>query len=106
MRWMGGIPVDRSSPHGVVGDAVRAFAQSAQRVLAIAPQGTRSAAAHFKSGFVQIAHDANVPIVIATLDYGERVVRLGPVLTPGDDIPSEVARIEALYEGVRGKHLR
>jgi 1-acyl-sn-glycerol-3-phosphate acyltransferase len=106
MRWMGGIPVDRSSPHGVVGDAVRAFAESGQRVLAIAPQGTRSAVARFKSGFVQIAHDARVPIVIATLDYRDRVVRLGPVLTPSDDVQAEVARIEALYEGIRGKHPR
>jgi 1-acyl-sn-glycerol-3-phosphate acyltransferase len=106
MRWMGGIPVDRGSPHGVVGDAVRAFAEAKQRVLAIAPQGTRSPVPHFRSGFVSIAHEARVPILLATLDYAAHVVRMGPLITPGDDIAAEVARIESFYAGVRGRHPR
>jgi len=32
LRWMGGVPVDRSSPHGVVGESVRAFESVERRV--------------------------------------------------------------------------
>jgi len=103
MRWIGGIPVDRASPHGVVGDAVAAFARSERRVLAIAPQGTRKPGARYKSGFVHIARGAGVPILLATLDYGARCVRLGPAFEPGEDVEAELARVEAFYAGVQGK---
>ena len=106
MRWIGGIAVDRGSPHGVVGDAVAAFARQERRVLAIAPQGTRSAGARYKSGFIHIARGAHVPILLATLDYGARCVRFGPAFMPGDDVAAELARVESFYAHVRGKNPR
>ena len=99
MRWTGGIPVDRSSPHGVVGDAVAAFERSDKRLLAIAPQGTRTAGARYKSGFIHIARGARVPITFATLDYGVRCLRLGPTYVPSDDIDAELRRCEMFYVG-------
>jgi len=106
LRWMGGIPVDRSSPHGIVEQSVRAFAEAPDRILALAPQGTRKPVAHFKSGFLHIARGAGVPVVLATLDYAERCVRIGPRLDPGPDIDAELAKIEAMFDGVRGRHPR
>ena len=106
MRWVGGIAVDRASHHGVVGYAVASFAREPRRVLAIAPQGTRRAGAPYKSGFIHIARGARVPILLATLDYAERCVRLGPAYTPGDDVQAELARVESFYANVRGKNAR
>ncbi|MBC8022573.1 MAG: lysophospholipid acyltransferase family protein [Burkholderiales bacterium] len=106
MRWMGGIAVDRASPHGVVGDAVASFTSTDRRLLAIAPQGTRQAGARFKSGFVHIARGAGVPILLASLDYEKRCVRFGPVFTPGEDIDAELGRVEAFFANVRGKKAR
>jgi 1-acyl-sn-glycerol-3-phosphate acyltransferase len=103
MRWIGGLPVDRGSPHGLVGDAVAAFARSERRLLAIAPQGTRRTGARYRSGFIHIARGARVPIMLATLDYGARCVRFGPTFEPGEDVEAELARVEAFYAGVRGK---
>jgi 1-acyl-sn-glycerol-3-phosphate acyltransferase len=104
LRWMGGIPVDRSKPHGVVEDSVRAFASVDRRILAIAPQGTRSPVAHFKSGFLQIARGANVPVVLATLDYGKKEVRLGPMMDLGEDIEADRAKIEAFFSEIKGRN--
>ena len=106
MRWTGGIPVDRSSRHGVVGDSVAAFAATERRILAIAPEGTRSQVRQFKSGFLQIARGAGVPVVLATLDWGARVVRFGPTFDPGEDIEADRRRTEAFYAPIRGKNLR
>jgi len=106
MRWIGGIPVDRSSPHGVVGDAVAAFSQTERRILAIAPQGTRRPVPHFKSGFLHIARGAGVPVVLATLDYGDRVVRLGPTFEVAEDIEAERVRVEAFFAPVQGRRAR
>ena len=103
-RWLGGIPVDRSSPHGAVADAVRAFEAVDQRILAIAPQGTRKPVPHFKSGFLHIARGARVPVLLAALDYGTRTVRLGPLLIPGEDIEAEREKIEAFFRPIRGRN--
>ena len=104
MRWIGGIAVDRSSAHGVVGDAIAAFESSDARVLAIAPQGTRSPVARFRSGFLNIARGARVPIVLAALDYEARRVRFGPLLEPAEDGEAQLAEIERHFSTVRGRN--
>jgi 1-acyl-sn-glycerol-3-phosphate acyltransferase len=105
-RWMGGIPVDRSAAHGVVADSIRAFREAGERVLVIAPEGTRKRVAKFKTGFLHIARGAGVPVVLATLDYGNKWVCLGPTITPGDDVEADRERIEAYFATVRGKRAR
>jgi len=106
MRWMGGIAVDRTSPHGVVGEAVKAFAAQPRRLLAIAPQGTRAAGARYKSGFLHIARGACVPVLFATLDYAARCVRLGPAFDACEDVDADLRRVESFYAGVRGRNAR
>jgi 1-acyl-sn-glycerol-3-phosphate acyltransferase len=106
MRWMGGIPVDSTSPHGVVGEAVQAFASTQRRLLAIAPQGTRAAGARYKSGFLHIARGACVPVLFATLDYGSRCVRMGPSFDACADVDADLKRVESFYAGVRGRNPR
>ena len=106
LRWMGGIPVDRSAPHGVVLDSVRAFEEAGSRVLAITPQGTRTGSGRFHTGFLRIARGARVPVLLAALDYEARCVRFGPVIEPGADIEDECRRIEAYFSPVRGKRRR
>jgi 1-acyl-sn-glycerol-3-phosphate acyltransferase len=106
MRWIGGIAVDRSTAHGVVQDAVRAFADAERRVLAIAPEGTRRRVGHFRSGFLHIARGARVPVLLAALDWGSRRVRLGPLVHPGHDLEAERARLEAYFARIPGKRPR
>jgi len=101
-RWMGGIPVDRASSHGVVGEAVQAFAASERLMLAIAPEGTRRRVEHFKSGFLHIARGADVPLLLAAFDWKARCVRLGPPFELTDDLAADLARIEAFYAPIRG----
>ena len=103
LRAMGGIPVDRSKPHGLVDDSVAAFSRMERRVLALAPQGTRSPVARFKSGFLHIARGAHVPILLAALDYDAKCVRLGPTFTPGADVEADRAWVEAHFAAFRGK---
>ena len=106
MRWMGGIPVDRSGAHGVVGDSVRAFEGSQRLVLALAPEGTRKGAARFHTGFLHIAREAGVPVLLTSLDYAVRRVRLGPLFEPTADSEADRRRIEAHFAAVRGRRVR
>ena len=103
MRWLGGVPVDRSASHGLVGQTVAAMDRLPESVVAIAPQGTRSPVRRFKSGFLHIAKGARVPVVLASLDYAARCVRFGPVFTPGEDVDADLRHVEALFANVKGK---
>jgi len=102
MRWMGGIPVDRASPHGVVAESIEGFSRADRRILAVAPQGTRTRGAPYKAGFLHIARGAAVPVLLASLDFGERCVRLGPTFFPGGDVEAELRRVEDFFSHVRG----
>jgi 1-acyl-sn-glycerol-3-phosphate acyltransferase len=79
----GGIPVDRASPTASWSTRSTAFIADGARILAIAPEGTRSAVPHFKSGFLQIARGARVPVVLASLDYAAEVRAVRPDLRAG-----------------------
>lgn len=106
MRWVGGIPVDRSSSHGVVAQSVDAFSHVERRILVIAPEGTRKHVAQFKPGFLHIAHGANVPVMLATLDWQAHCVRFGPTFEVGEDIEEERRRTEAFFAPIHGRNPR
>ena len=45
-------------------------------------------------------------VLLAALDYEARCVRLGPTVSPGDDVEVELKRVAAHFAGVRGNHPR
>lgn len=98
MRWIGGIPVDRTSAHGLVGEAVKAFQERDSLWFAIAPEGTRKKVERFKSGFMHIATQANVPVMLVSIDIVKREVNFGEVLQPSGDVEADVERIEAYFK--------
>lgn len=53
MRWLGGIPVDRSTASNMVEQLAGQFAARTSLVLAMPPEGTRSLTPHWKSGFFE-----------------------------------------------------
>ncbi|OUS25699.1 hypothetical protein A9Q98_12025 [Thalassotalea sp. 42_200_T64] len=69
LEALGGIAIDRNSPHGVVGQMIEKFSQQEQLVLALAPEGTRSKVNEWKSGFLHIAKQGNIPVLPVQFDY-------------------------------------
>jgi 1-acyl-sn-glycerol-3-phosphate acyltransferase len=104
LRRMGGIPVDRSAPGGLVAGLLRQLEQRDRLFLAIAPEGTRAYTDHWKSGFYRLALAANVPIGLAFIDWRARVVGLATYLWPTGDVEADLALIRAAYAGRSGKH--
>jgi 1-acyl-sn-glycerol-3-phosphate acyltransferase len=99
LRSIGGIPIDRSAPLGVVDEALRALRKSGRYILVIAPEGTRRRVGRWKSGFYRIAEAARVPIFLVAFDYGRKVVRLGPLFEPTGDYDGDLATIRSHYDG-------
>lgn len=103
IRWMGGIPIDRSSPRNVVDQMIAAFNHYDHLMLALTPEGTRSKTPYWKSGFYRIASGAKVPIALAFLDYKRKVGGLGPTITPSGDMAEDIEIIRRFYSGVTAK---
>lgn len=104
MRWLGGIPVRRDASHNLVDQMVERFAESDRLVLAIPPEGTRTRADYWRSGFYHIARGAGVPVAPSVLDYRHKTGGFGPTITLSGDVAADMDRIRAVYEGVAGKH--
>jgi 1-acyl-sn-glycerol-3-phosphate acyltransferase len=100
MRWLGGISIDRSQSTNAVAAMVDVFAARSDLALVVAPSGTRSATARWKSGFYHIAHGAQVPLVLAYIDYKRREVGIADVLVPTGDYEADLVKIQAAYAKV------
>jgi 1-acyl-sn-glycerol-3-phosphate acyltransferase len=104
MRWLGGIAVNRDASQNLVAQSVEAMQQSDSFVLAIPPEGTRQRVRYWKTGFYHIAQQANVPIVLAFLDYENKAAGFGPTFTPTGDLAQDMQTIQAYYAPIQGKH--
>jgi 1-acyl-sn-glycerol-3-phosphate acyltransferase len=97
MRWLGGLPVDRSQPQGVVEQTIAMFGARDKLIVAVAPEGTRKPVEKWKSGFYRIALGAGVPIVPGYFDNRRRVVGMGPPFHPSGDAEGDLAQLRAFY---------
>jgi 1-acyl-sn-glycerol-3-phosphate acyltransferase len=104
MRWLGGIPVDRSKRGNLVEEAAKTFRETDGLFLVVPPSGTRSRAPHWKSGFYHIARTARVPVVCSFLDYDRKVGGIGPVFVPSGDMGADMDRLRVFYREIRGKY--
>jgi 1-acyl-sn-glycerol-3-phosphate acyltransferase len=106
MRWIGGVPVDRANPRGVVPDMVSRMRAARERGeflwLALAPEGTRAAGAGWRSGFYRVAVEAGVPLGLVHLDFGRRRVGVHSALQLGGNAETDMAEIARRFAGVRG----
>lgn len=103
-RKFGVIPVERSSPQGLVAQVVEQFASRKSLLLAIPPEGTRARREWWKSGFYQIARMADVPICMSYLDYDKREAGFGPMFEVGSDIVADMDRVRAFYKAEWAKY--
>lgn len=104
MRSLGGIPVNRRERTNLVDQIVAKFEEYDDLIIGIAPEGTRSKTNHWKTGFYYIALKAKVPIAMAYLDYGNKIIGVGPNFMPSGDLNADFEIIRDFYSGVVGKN--
>lgn len=108
MRWVGGMPIDRGSPKGVVGQMVHVFQQHQQNDqllwMALAPEGTRSHTPGWRSGFYQLALGAQVPLALVKLDWGQRRFSVVDFYQLSGQVEQDYAHMAAVFADVKGFH--
>jgi 1-acyl-sn-glycerol-3-phosphate acyltransferase len=97
LRWLGGVPVDRASLHGFVGQMARelvaARAEGRFLWLALSHEGTRRRTDGWRSGFYHVALETGVPVALAYFDYRERVVGIEHFMMMSGDAQADMADI-------------
>lgn len=102
MRALGGVAVDRRSPHGMVNSIAERAAESDSFYLVITPEGTRSHTDYWKSGFYRIALDTGLPVIFAHVDHAKRTIGVGPYYQITGDVSADMDVVRAIYESKRG----
>lgn len=105
-KAMGGIPVPRKkkSNASMVDILVKRFNKSDTLQIAITPEGTRSPNAKWKTGFLQIAHQAHVPCLLAAIDFKDKIAVIDKVVWPTGQIEEDMRKIKDYYKDFKGKH--
>jgi 1-acyl-sn-glycerol-3-phosphate acyltransferase len=108
LEWVGGVPVVRHAPGGVVTQVVQQVEQARERSelywLGLSPEGTRKYTEGWRSGFYQVALKAGLPVGVVSLDYGRKVVDATRFMTLSSDPGTDIAQMAAMLQGVRGRH--
>ena len=102
-RALGGIPVNRKERTQTVERLQELLRQKGQIHLAITPEGTRSKAEMWKSGFYHIAVAAGLPIELAVIDYGKKELGIFEVFYPTRNIEEDMAIIRRRYDQSQAK---
>lgn len=104
LRRLGGIPVDRAAPGGVVGQAVARFEAEDAFVLGATPEGTRGRVETWKTGFHRIATAADVPVAVTVFDWGRKQIGVLGAVELSGDFDADLVAFGDLLAGVRGRH--
>ena len=93
-RAVGGIPVDRRSPQGLIEKMTDEFNSRPSLMLGIAPEGTRNSDGTLKAGFARIAIAASAPVVPVIVNYKTKTLTLGTPITDLSSVESIIAAVK------------
>ena len=96
-RWMGGVPVDRHSPHDVVEQTIEHFKTRDRMILALSPEGTRKRPPRWRTGFYWVAVGAGVPIVPVALDFPRKRYVIHAPQTMTGDAEQDIAHLQMFF---------
>ncbi|MGB2221721.1 1-acyl-sn-glycerol-3-phosphate acyltransferase [Neptunomonas sp.] len=106
---MGAIPINRSARNdgekrpNMVGQMVEYIEKSDEITVLVTPEATRAAVTRWRTGFYQVALQANVPILLGYLDYKKREAGVGGVIYPSGNIEEDLRKIWDFYNKVTPK---
>lgn len=92
MRF-GAIPIDRKEARDVVTQAAGWYQDHEKVWLGITPEGTRSKVHLWKTGFLRIAHAADVPIMLVGMDATKKSVIVDKIIYAKGDYETQAEEI-------------
>jgi 1-acyl-sn-glycerol-3-phosphate acyltransferase len=104
LKYIGGIPVDRSKKNNLTDTAVRYFEENESMYLVFSPEGTRSYNPNWKKGFYYVAQKANVPIYVAYIDFASKTGGFHSLFWPTGDADADIQKIKDILKQYKGRY--
>ena len=102
LKAIGGVPVHRGKKKdgqsSITESLVEAYAKADSLAIAVTPKGTRSYNENWHKGALVIADGAKVPLVLAYIDYKNKIACLDKVFTPTGDLDADMNTILHYYK--------
>jgi 1-acyl-sn-glycerol-3-phosphate acyltransferase len=109
LKSLGAIGIDRSPRKAgeqrpsTVEAMARLFEEHEQLCIVVTPEGTRSLAKEWKTGFYHVAKRAGVPIALGYMDYAKKEAGVGKIIYPSDDMAADMRQIMDFYKTITPK---
>lgn len=107
LRWIGGLPVERTAPQGAVAAMAARLRHAREQGrfmwLALSPEGTRRYQPAWRTGFYRVARQAGVPLGVAYFDYAARAVVVAGFVDLVGDEPADLQTVAQLLAPSHGK---
>lgn len=109
IKALGGIAIDRKRIPGKKKQTyteamINMLKERDELVIMVTPEGTRSYAPKWKTGFYHIALGAEVPVVIGYLDYKNKLAGIGPVIQPNGMILEQIEEMMVFGRTITAKY--
>ena len=98
LKYMGGIPVDKSKPgRGLTDIAIKNMEKLNGSLIAMSPEGTRAKTEKMKSGFLRIAQAVEGKIFLGAFDFGNKRIFLDTFFYPSGDFEIDLSYIREYF---------
>lgn len=101
-RLYGSIPISENKEY--IDEVVSLFEKSKSLHIILSPEGHLAKTNHWKKGFFYMARKANVPIVVAYIDYKKKEIGFKGVINDVSDMNETMIKISRMYKDVNAKH--
>ncbi|MCH5241031.1 MAG: 1-acyl-sn-glycerol-3-phosphate acyltransferase [Muribaculaceae bacterium] len=97
MKALGGIPVNTESSQSLTSVIIDDFKKAKYLNLAVTPEGSRSAVDKWRTGFLTIAYNAQVPIQLGVIDFKNKKVLIKKEFIPSGNNAVDLSEIRKYY---------
>ena len=103
MKKFGSIAVRGVKDKNAIYQVAELLNNSDELHIVISPEGWIKKVSDWNKGFYYMALKAQVPIIVASLDYKEKEMGIKGVIYDIEDYNSVISQINTMYKGVSGK---
>jgi len=104
LQQLGAIFIDRSKSTGLTQQIIAQFKTMEEGHIIFTPEGTRSRVTQWKSGFYIIAHEAQLTISLAYIDYASKRIGIDHTLYPTGNMKEDGKKIRKFYQKISPKN--
>jgi 1-acyl-sn-glycerol-3-phosphate acyltransferase len=105
LKYMGGIPVDKSKPgRGLTDVAIENMKKLNGSLIAMSPEGTRAKTEKMRSGFLRIAKSVEGQIFLGAFDFDKKRIVLDKFYNPSGNIEQDLQWVRDYFMQYKAKH--